>query len=58
MDATVPDMTNDITVETTISEPELTAGEAEMLLFALNRSRAQFAWKTGGLDATALRKPQ
>lgn len=28
-----------------------------MLLFALDRSRAQFAWKCGGLDATGLGKP-
>ncbi len=35
----------------------MTAGEAEMLLFALERSRAQFAWKVGGLDAEGLRKP-
>jgi uncharacterized protein DUF664 len=43
-------MTDDITVR----EPSMTAGEAEMLLFALDRSRAQFAWKCGGLDAAAL----
>ena len=35
----------------------MTAGEVEMLLFALERSRAQFAWKCGGLDAAALRQP-
>jgi hypothetical protein len=57
MDTILPDMTNDTTVETAISEPDLMAGEADMLLFALDRSRAQFAWKTGGLDAAALRKP-
>jgi Protein of unknown function (DUF664) len=28
-----------------------------MLLFALERSRAQFAWKVGGLDAAGLRRP-
>ena len=28
-----------------------------MLLFALDRSRATFAWKVGGLDAAALRQP-
>jgi uncharacterized protein DUF664 len=49
-------MTDDITLDTTIQEPSMTAGEAEMLLFALERSRAQFAWKTGGLDAAGLRK--
>ncbi|WP_432967339.1 hypothetical protein [Dactylosporangium sp. CA-233914] len=39
-----------------MQEPSPTAGEAEMLLFALERSRAQFAWKTGGLDAPALNR--
>lgn len=37
-------------------EPALDAGETEMLLFALDRSRATFGWKTGGLDAAALRR--
>lgn len=42
-------------LDTTIHEPPLaTAGEVEMLLFALERSRAQFAWKCGGLDAAGL----
>ncbi|MFI5909974.1 DUF664 domain-containing protein [Dactylosporangium sp. NPDC051541] len=35
-------------------EPKPDAGETELLLFALERSRAQFAWKTGGLDRAAL----
>jgi hypothetical protein len=48
MGITLPDMTN---------EPDLKAGETDMLLFALDRCRAQFAWKTGGLDADGLRKP-
>jgi hypothetical protein len=39
-----------------VHEPPATAGEAEMLLFALDRSRAQFAWKSGGLDAAALNR--
>jgi hypothetical protein len=43
-----------MTDDTTIHEPSLTAGELEMLLFALDRSRAQFAWKTGGLTARGL----
>ena len=43
-----------MTDDTTFHEPSMTAGEAEMLLFALERSRAQFAWKSGGLDAAAL----
>lgn len=50
-------MTEDTGLDTTIHEPSMTAGEVEMLLFALDRSRAQFAWKAGGLDAAALRRP-
>jgi len=50
-------MTEDTVLDTTIHEPSMTAGEAEMLLFALERSRAQFAWKCGGLDAAGLSKP-
>jgi len=44
------------TLETTIHEPSETADEAEMLLFSVDRSRAQFAWKVGGLDAAALNR--
>ncbi|HEX6682689.1 MAG TPA: DUF664 domain-containing protein [Candidatus Limnocylindrales bacterium] len=51
-------MTDETVLDTTIHEPSLTAGEAEMLLFALERSRAQFAWKCGGLDAAGLNRPQ
>jgi hypothetical protein len=43
-------------LDTTIHEPPATAGEAEMLLFVLERSRAQFAWKCGGLDAAGLHR--
>jgi hypothetical protein len=50
-------MTEDTTLDMTIHEPSMTAGEAEMLLFALDRSRAQFAWKCGALDAAGLAKP-
>lgn len=50
-------MTQDNSLDTHIDEPSLTADEVEMLLFALERSRAQFAWKVGGLDAEALRAP-
>ncbi|MGH9247161.1 MAG: DUF664 domain-containing protein [Acidimicrobiales bacterium] len=50
-------MTEDTVLDTTIHEPAMTAGEADMLLFALDRSRAQFAWKCGGLDAAGLRRP-
>jgi hypothetical protein len=51
-------MTDDTVLDTTIHEPSMTAGEVDMLLFALERSRAQFAWKCGGLDAAGLRTPQ
>ena len=47
-------MSDDTVLETAIHEPAMTAGEAEMLLFALERSRAQLAWKCGGLDAAGL----
>jgi Protein of unknown function (DUF664) len=43
-------------LNTVIHEPSMTAGEIDMLLFALERSRAQFAWKVGGLDAAGLRQ--
>ena len=42
------------TLDTTINEPAPDAGEAEVTLFALERTRAQFAWKVGGLGADAL----
>jgi hypothetical protein len=44
-------------LDTSIHEPDMTAGELDVLLFALDRSRAQFAWKCGGLDAAGLSKP-
>jgi hypothetical protein len=44
------------TLDTTVTEPPRTAGETEMLVFALERSRAQFAWKSGGLEEAALRR--
>jgi hypothetical protein len=50
-------MTEDTVLDTGFHEPSMTAGEIDMLLFALDRSRAQFAWKCGGLDAAGLRKP-
>jgi Protein of unknown function (DUF664) len=50
-------MTENTVLDTAIHEPSMTAGEADMLLFALDRSRAQFAWKCGGLDAAGLSKP-
>jgi uncharacterized damage-inducible protein DinB len=48
-------MTERIVLDTTITEPSLTAGEVDMLFFALDRARAQFAWKVGGLDTRQLR---
>jgi hypothetical protein len=37
--------------------PDCPAGsEGELLLFALDRVHRQFAWKSGGLDATQLRQ--
>jgi hypothetical protein len=50
-------MPDDTVLDTTIHEPSMTAGEVEMLRFALDRARAQFAWKCGGLDAAGLRRP-
>lgn len=37
-------------------EPSPRGGEVEMLQFALDRVRQQFAWKTGGLGAEQLRQ--
>jgi hypothetical protein len=51
-------MTADTALDTTIHEPSMTAGEAELLLFALERSRATFAWKCGGLDVAGLGRRQ
>jgi hypothetical protein len=50
-------MPDDTVLAITIHEPSMTAGEVEMLRFALDRARAQFAWKCGGLDAAGLRRP-
>jgi hypothetical protein len=49
-------MLDDIALETTIREPHPAGSEADLVVFALDRSRAQFAWKCGGLDAAALRR--
>jgi hypothetical protein len=51
-------MAENAVLDTTIREPTMTADEASMLLFAVDRSRAQFAWKCGGLDSAGLRKPR
>ncbi len=50
-------MIHDSFPDTTIREPSMNADEVEMLLFALDRSRATFAWKSGGLDAASLIRP-
>lgn len=50
------DMTADNVLDTTITDPSANPSEVEMLTFALNRSRAQFAWKVGGLDSAALNR--
>jgi hypothetical protein len=50
-------MIEDSVLDTTIHEPPMTGSEVDMLLFALDRSRAQFAWKCGGLDAAGLTRP-
>lgn len=50
-------MTDTNLLEITPHEPSATASETEMLLFALDRTRATFAWKCGGLEAASLSKP-
>jgi Protein of unknown function (DUF664) len=50
-------MSDDLLLDTSLTEPSWTATEGEMMLFSLERSRAQFAWKVGGLDANALQQP-
>ena len=48
-------MTGELRLDSRIEE--VVAGdEAETLVFALDRARAQFAWKVDGLDAAALRR--
>ena len=47
---------NFVQLDTSIVE-SIDGDEIEMLLFALERSRAQVAWKVGGLDAAALNRP-
>lgn len=49
-------MSEQIVLDTTIPQPSLAAGEVELLFFALDRARAQFAWKVGGLDAAGLHR--
>jgi len=49
-------MPDNSVLETVIHEPSMSAGELEMLQFALERTRAQFAWKVAGLDTAGLRQ--
>jgi uncharacterized protein DUF664 len=49
-------MSDDIFGDLSFDDP-IRGTEADMLAFALNRSRMQFAWKVGGLDEAALRRP-
>ena len=51
-------MTDTMDLFRTFAEPSWTSGEAEMLIFALERSRWQLAWKTEGLDAAGLNRTQ
>src|SRR5262245_36574621 len=43
-------------LDITIPEPSLSAGEVGTLLFALERGRAQFAWKCAGREANGRRR--
>ncbi|MEQ1873853.1 MAG: DUF664 domain-containing protein [Ilumatobacteraceae bacterium] len=49
-------MTENNTMNMSVREPSMTAGEVDMLFFALDRSRATFAWKVRGLDAASLNR--
>lgn len=49
-------MTQNNIMNLSVREPSMTAGEAEMLFFALERSRATFAWKVRDLDAAGLNR--
>jgi hypothetical protein len=49
-------MTDDNVLDTAFDDP-ISGTEVEMLVFAIERSRAQFAWKVGGLDSAGLSKP-
>ena len=53
MQRTVAAMPEDTKLDTTYDDP-ISGSEVEMLFFAVERSRAQFAWKAGGLDAAGL----
>ena len=46
-----------ILLDTTIDVPPMTGDEVDLMFFAIDRSRAQFAWKVGELDAAALSQP-
>lgn len=50
-------MDGDKVLDTAFDDPASLDDEVAMLLFALERARAQFAWKCGGLDAAGLNRP-
>jgi uncharacterized damage-inducible protein DinB len=50
-------MTKENSLQIGFEDVPAPATEAEGLLFAIERVRAQFAWKTGGLDSAALNQP-
>lgn len=43
-------------LDTTIHEPPFDAGEVDHILFSVERSRATFAWKVGGLGTDDLHR--
>ena len=51
------DTTDDDTTDETWWEPPLAGSEVEQVLGALDRLRATFRWKAGGLDAPGLQCP-
>lgn len=51
-------MSDNSTLDTTFRDPFVLTSEVDGLMFALDRARAQFAWKCDGLDAAALRLRQ
>lgn len=57
MQLSVCAMTIGNVLDTSFEDVPAPATEAEGLLFAIERVRAQFAWKVGGLDSAALNQP-
>ncbi|WP_460526402.1 mycothiol transferase [Flindersiella endophytica] len=50
-------MSNQIVLGTSFDDVPAPATEADGLLFAIERVRAQFAWKIGGVDSAGLNQP-